>query len=72
VTDPKTKLHGFIDRTGKYTIKPIYSRCNDPSGEHCAFDGGLAWVETSKSEGYIDTQGKFVWSTPVGQGRKGQ
>ncbi|HEX4807642.1 MAG TPA: WG repeat-containing protein [Bryobacteraceae bacterium] len=69
VCDPKTKLYGFIGRDGKYVISPRYQRCQDPWGDHCGFDGGLAWVETKLLEGYINPEGRFVWSVSVGQGR---
>lgn len=69
VCDAKTRLYGFVDRAGKSAISPQFAKCNDPSGDHCAFDGGLAWVETKAQEGYINPQGKFVWSRPVGKGR---
>ena len=69
VCDPKTKLYGFIGRDGKYAIPPQFARCNDSSGAHCAFDGGLAWVETKTREGYINRQGRFIWSRSVGKGR---
>ena len=69
VCDAKTRAYGFVDRTGKFVVPPQYAKCNDPSGDHCAFDGGLAWVETKLREGYINPQGKFVWSRSVGKGR---
>lgn len=69
VCDAKTHTYGFIDRAGKYVIPPQFGKCNDASGQHCAFDGGLAWVETKTREGYIDPHARFIWSRPVGKGR---
>jgi WG containing repeat len=69
VCDSKSRLYGFIGRDGKYVIPPQFGRCNDPSGEHCEFDGGMAWVETKKLEGYVNPKGSFVWSRSVGHGR---
>lgn len=69
VCDAKTRAYGFVDRTGKFVIPPQFAKCNDPSGDHCAFDGGLAWVETKTREGYINPQRRFVWSRSVGKGR---
>jgi hypothetical protein len=69
VCDAKTKLYGFIGHDGKYVIPPQFTKCNDSSGDHCEFDGGLAWVETKTREGYVNSQGRFVWSRSVGKGR---
>lgn len=31
----------------------------------CPFSNGLAFVHTAQWAGYIDTNGQFVWKTPV-------
>ena len=61
--------YGFIDRTGKIVIKPIYRWAED-------FKNGLAEISTSKqiwdfkgtenlgfepNLGYIDKTGKIIW-----------
>lgn len=56
--DRKTKLWGFIDRTGKIVIEPQYKGVGD-------FEHGIARVITAhegkKGWGYIDKTGKVIW-----------
>jgi hypothetical protein len=47
---------GYIDRTGKYIIKPRFDKA-DP------FSNGLARVELDDTWGYINKTGKFVWKS---------
>lgn len=47
------RLHGFIDKTGRYVIKPQYQSAND-------FCEGLACVRLNKKYGFIDKSGKYL------------
>ena len=54
--DEATKLRGFVDKDGKWVIKPQFEFCGD-------FSEDLCWVTTPKSDGsigFIDTSGKMV------------
>ena len=44
---------GFIDRTGKYAIKPQFLSAGD-------FSEGLAWAETAEGIGFIRKDGTFA------------
>ena len=46
---------GFIDRTGKTVIPPIYDFAT-------SFQSGLAAVKIADKRGYIDHEGNFVWA----------
>lgn len=48
---------GYIDMDGRGVIPAKFEKGLD-------FDGGLAWVETDKTVGYCDTEGKMVWEGP--------
>lgn len=55
----KNKKYGFIDKSGKVVIEPIFTSAND-------FENGLASViigkEYEKFEyGYIDMNGNYIW-----------
>lgn len=65
--DAKSHLFGFINREGRFAIAPqfVNAPCTD-SYAHCGFNGGLAFVETSKRRGYINTKGQWVWSVAKG------
>lgn len=45
---------GFIDKKGEYVIEPIYEYVYP-------FEDGLAYVISSEEEGYINTDGEYVW-----------
>lgn len=51
----ETGKWGFIDKTGKIIIKPIFDEAE-------SFYNGLAYVKTADLEGYINKQGNFIWS----------
>ena len=54
--DETTKLRGFVDKNGKWVIKPQFEFCGK-------FSEGLCWVTTPESDGsigFIDTTGKIV------------
>ena len=48
------KRWGFIDRTGKWVIRPAYDDAD-------AFHEGLAAVKVKDRYGYIDKKGKFIF-----------
>jgi hypothetical protein len=45
---------GYINPKGSMAITPKFEAA-------ASFAGGLAQVATSEGQGYIDTNGKFVW-----------
>ena len=51
-------LWGFIDKKGEFKIIPQYK---DTQG----FKDGLAYVKDDNYEGYIDSQGKYVWKQAI-------
>lgn len=54
-------MYGFIDKTGQWAIKPIYSNAG------MAFFEGVANVTTKEGESvFIDTNGQIVLKAPAG------
>ena len=49
------KRWGFVDKSGKVVINPLYD-------EVMPFSDGLARVKVGRKTGYIDASGKFVWN----------
>ena len=51
----REKKYGFIDKTGRFAIEPIFDKASN-------FSEGLAYVYVEKGDihGYIDKTGKFV------------
>ena len=49
------KKYGFIDKTGRFVIEPVFDKATD-------FSEGLAsaYVENGNRHGYIDKTGRFV------------
>jgi WG containing repeat len=46
---------GYIDKTGKFVIQPLF-------GQAYNFSGGLALVIVGNRVGYIDKTGRFIWN----------
>lgn len=53
VSDKNSQKCGFIDKSGKYVIKPVYDHGND-------FDGGIAPVSQNGKWGCINSDGKII------------
>jgi len=51
----KNGKFGFIDKTGSFIIKPIFTNFNGVAND------SLALVESGSSQGYIDKTGKFIY-----------
>ena len=56
-------LWGFTDKNGKFVIIPQYK---DTKG----FKDGLAYVRDESFEGYINTQGKYIWKKTIEKNNK--
>ena len=56
-------LWGFIDKKGEFIIIPQYK-------ETKGFKDGLAFVKDENFEGYINTQGKYIWKQAVVKNQK--
>jgi hypothetical protein len=47
-------LLGYIDRSGRLVIKPLFTNADD-------FKNGLARVQVINDWGYIDKKGNWIW-----------
>lgn len=56
-------LWGFINKKGDFVIIPQYK---DTKG----FKDGLAYVKDDNFEGYINSQGKYIWKQAVNKNQK--
>jgi hypothetical protein len=56
-------LWGFIDKNGKFVIIPQYKDTN-------GFKDGLAYVRDERFEGYINTDGKYIWKQAIVKDKK--
>lgn len=48
---------GYIDKSGKYVINPVFDKAED-------FSEGLAFAVLGQTRGYIDKNGKFAFTGP--------
>jgi hypothetical protein len=47
---------GFINTSGRFSIAPTFDFV------HSSFEGGLSYVRRGSLQGYIDRNGRWIWT----------